>query len=226
MPPVPTMVPESKTLIVLVFVSKIPSVAVIVPVLMMPPKGAASWSAMPVAPPEIVPLLLMAPAKVEVTPSTSIPTLPVIEPVLVMPPLTALLPKCATDCTTMPPLNPVIVPLLVMPPKKVETWEILRPRTGAKIVPLLVMPPVKVGPKIPIALLVALILLVRSSEMPPLIVPVVSAIPPLIVLPLVNPMPFGLIVPVLKMVLVMVELLMAMPVMAAELVQPVVVSLL
>ena len=127
----------------------------------------------------------------------------------------------------MPAKPPVIVPveLLVMPPANVdhavdedaaavEENRLLVPT----IVPALEMPPVNVGPWILIAPAAATAL-VPSSEMPPVIVPL-SAMPPWIVLPLVSAMPFGLIVPLLVIVLVTVELLMAIAVIAVELVQP------
>src|ERR1700722_18172711 len=99
---------------------------------------------------------------------------------------------------------------------RIPTWP-----PGA-IVPELVMPPTKFPLLMAMPVPAFVILLWLSIEMPPVMVEVsaLSTIPPTTVLAFVSTMPFGLIVPELVIVLVIVELLMAMPVIVAALVQP------
>jgi hypothetical protein len=172
---------------------------------------------MPFEPAEIVPELLMPPVKLdmvrvvrEALPPTQMP-------------LPALLPK------PKPKTGAEMVPELLMPPSKVAVLSttIALPKVDM-IVPALLMPPEKTESLIEIAVrLYEATALVRSIEMPPPIVPE-SAIPSTVavmVLPFVSAMPLGLIVPELAMVPVMVELLMAMPMIVAVLLQPPVVVL-
>ena len=119
---------------------------------------------------------------------------------------------------------------MLMPPSKVAVLSttIALPPKVDEIVPAFPMPPEKAESLIEIAVRVyEVTALVRSIEMPPPIVPE-SAIPPFVpamVLPLRSAMPLGLIVPELEIVPLMVELLMAMPMMVAVLLQPAAVVL-
>jgi hypothetical protein len=98
---------------------------------------------MPVCNAEIVPLLVMPPAKIE-PPSTKIP-LPVGTPFLTFSPL--LSPGKTRFRDFIPPWLPAeIVPLLSMPPANVGTASTRIPPRGATIAPVLVMPPAPTPP--------------------------------------------------------------------------------
>src|SRR5579871_5045955 len=140
-PPVPTIVPESKMLTAPEADTSKPRTAEIIPVLVMPPaKVETLTTASPLVPAEMVPLLVMPPENAEIAWANMPHCIAVIVPLLVIPPenveiVKAYMPLACAD---------EIVPLLVMPPENVETLLAKAPEKWASIVPLLVKPPAKV----------------------------------------------------------------------------------
>ena len=158
-------------------------------------------------------------------PPPAVPNVP-IEPVLVMPPVKVEMVMLVVEPSARPPTKipfskpDKIVPELVMPPAKVSTvTEPKRPNRlfavpptkmpspGAVMTPALVIPPPRLGtvtappplvlPPIKMPMKVPWIALVLSSEIPPLMTPVLPTKP--VMVPLTKAMPEGLIVPSLVM---------------------------
>jgi hypothetical protein len=190
--------------------------AEIVPELVMPPPAlllpnwATPLTTIPLLPAVIVPEpeLLMPSEKVLTRRMSMAVDITEIVPELVMPPPALLLPNWVTLLRAMPTAPAEeIVPELLMPPENELTKPREMPMCSAEIVPALEMPPVNVGLWISMAMplpLSSVILLVLSSEMPPMSVLELKILPVMVLL--VTLMPELVIGPIAWMEASMVSL--------------------
>ena len=124
--------------------------AILPPLLLtMPPAKIEALSTKTPAlecPPEIVPLLVMPPVKLDTVAGVPLvvpTTMPSPDFAMIVPTLLLLIPpaKVPTELRRIPANGLLILPLLPMPPVKLDSWT---STTLSPSVPLLVMPPAKV----------------------------------------------------------------------------------